>query len=91
MNHFTEPKWYLASDFDDKQLGIDLVCVDYQEAKVALVDLTFQHDKEIIANKVLKIETFETSDMFEKTEFCAHFFDTCNIRNPEIHTAVLRR
>ncbi len=49
-------KWMVASDFDDKQLGYDLVCINWDEAKIGVVDMTFNTEQTYM--KLEKLQEF---------------------------------
>ncbi|MBP7848228.1 hypothetical protein KA013_03375 [Patescibacteria group bacterium] len=95
----------ISSDFDDKKLGFDLICVDRDSAEIGVVDMTFNKDE--INNKLDKLQRFVESkpsklnnsvtnhddeyqfDLFDRSEFSYYFFAHSEVRTLKAHTAVL--
>ncbi len=81
-----EKKWFVSSDYDDKQFGFDIACIDSKTKDIGLVDATMNPNR--IRKKLIKLESFITPEKFDSSEFKEYIL----LANPTVsnlHTAAL--
>ncbi len=66
-SQYAHRQWFIASDYDDKQLGFDLVCINNASNWVGVVDVTFNKDR--ISQKLDNLEEFYLKQWLRNSEF----------------------
>lgn len=78
---------FTATDFDDKEHGFDIGCIDLATHDIGLVDVTF--NKLRVRYKLTKLDNKIADNKFKKSEFNDYILQRTGVNPEKIHVAVL--